>query len=129
MTSVRGLVNGVLVGLLLGGMLPRTASAHHSFAMFDNTRENWLEGTISDFQWTNPHTWIQVEVTAADGTSVEWSLEGGSPSILSRTGWKRTALQKGDKVRILIYPLKSGEPGGSFIEVHKEDSTVYYYHG
>lgn len=118
-----------LTALLLMLLAPVPAFAHHSFAMFDNKREVWLEGVISDFQWTNPHTWIQVKVSAADGSAVEWSLEGGSPSILSRNGWKRTVLKPGDKVRILIYPLKSGEPGGSFIEVHKENGDVYYYHG
>lgn len=123
------LVHLLCVSLLLGGMAPLPASAHHSFAMFDNTHEIWIEGTIKEFQWTNPHTWIQVTVTGADGKPVEWSLEGGSPSILSRNGWKRTVLQPGDKVRILLYPLKTGEPGGSFLEVHKQDGSVYYYHG
>lgn len=117
----------LMLVLLCSAALP--AVAHHSFAMFDSTHEIWVEGTIKEFQWTNPHTWIQVTVTGADGKPVEWSLEGGSPSILSRNGWKRTALQPGDKVRILLYPLKTGEPGGSFIEVHKQDGTVYYYHG
>jgi hypothetical protein len=115
--------------LALSMVVSSTGHAHHSFGMFDNTREVWLEGSIKEFQWTNPHAWIQVLVTDAAGTEVEWSLEGGSPNILSRNGWKRTVLQPGDKVRILIYPLKSGEPGGSFLEVHKEDGSVYYYHG
>ena len=122
-------LRAALLILLTTVLLPATVSAHHSFAMFDNTREVWLEGTVTEFQWTNPHTWIQIMVTAADGKQVEWSLEGGSPSILSRNGWKRTVLQAGDKVRILIFPLKSGEAGGSFLEVHKEDGSVYYYHG
>ena len=122
-------LRAALLILLTTVLLPATVSAHHSFAMFDNTREVWLEGTITEFQWTNPHTWIQIMVTDADGKQVEWSLEGGSPSILSRNGWKRTVLQAGDKVRILIFPLKSGEAGGSFLEVHKEDGSVYYYHG
>ena len=120
-------VCSLLLCVLLGAALP--ANAHHSFGMFDNTREVWLEGTIHEFQWTNPHAWIQVMVKDDNGKEVEWSLEGGSPNILSRNGWKRTVLQPGDKVRILIYPLKSGEPGGSFLEVHKEDGSVYYYHG
>jgi hypothetical protein len=115
--------------LVLALALPNPGQAHHSFGMFDNTREVWLEGSIREFQWTNPHAWIQVVVTDAAGKETEWSLEGGSPNILSRNGWKRTVLQPGDKVRILIYPLKSGEPGGSFLEVHKEDGSVYYYHG
>ncbi len=115
--------------LTLAMVVSSTGHAHHSFGMFDNTQEVWLEGSIKEFQWTNPHAWIQVVVTDDAGNAVEWSLEGGSPNILSRNGWKRTVLQPGDKVRILIYPLKSGESGGSFLEVHKEDGAVYYYHG
>jgi len=104
-----------------------SASAHHSFAMFDKSAEKWLEGTVTAFQWTNPHTFIQVSVPSSKG-AVEWSLEGGSPNILSRNGWKRTSLKVGEKVKVLIYPLRSGQPGGSFVEVHKADGTVLYYH-
>lgn len=118
----------LLAGLTLLFLSFAPVQAHHSFGMFDNTKEMWIEGSIKEFQWTNPHAWIQVLVEDADGNTVEWSLEGGSPNILSRNGWNRTVLQPGDKVRILIYPLRSGEPGGSFVEVHKEDGTVYYYH-
>jgi hypothetical protein len=103
-------------------------AAHHSFAMFDRQAERWIEGTVTEFQWTNPHTFIQVAVPQ-NGRTVVWSLEGGSPNILSRNGWRRTALRPGDKVRMLIYPLRNGEPGGSFVEVHKDDGAVYYYHG
>lgn len=107
---------------------PMAALAHHSFAMFDQQAERWIEGTVTEFQWTNPHTFIQVAVQQ-NGRQVVWSLEGGSPNILSRNGWRRTVLRPGDKVRILLYPLRNGEPGGSFVEVHKEDGSVYYYHG
>ena len=104
------------------------ANAHHSFAMYDKQNELWLDGTVKEFQWTNPHSFIQLQVEQ-DGKVVEWSLEGGSPNILGRDGWKRTSLSAGEKVRILIYPLKNGDPGGSFLEVHKQDGTVLYYHG
>jgi len=112
---------------VLAAPLP-SASAHHSFAMFDKSAETWLDGTVTAFQWTNPHTFIQVSVPRANG-AVEWSLEGGSPNILVRNGWKRTSLKAGEKVRVLIYPLRDGKPGGSFLEVHKTDGTVLYYHG
>ena len=118
----------VAMALLLAG-LPREAPAHHSFAMFDRERSIVISGVIREFQWTNPHTWIQVTVTDATGKQTEWSLEGGSPGILSRNGWKRGSLQAGDTVTIEIYPLKSGEPGGSFIEVTKSDGSKLYYHG
>jgi hypothetical protein len=105
------------------------ALAHHSFSMFDNQSEKWIEGTVTEFQWTNPHSFIQLSVAGENGRSTVWSLEGGSPNILSRNGWNRLVLKPGDKVRVLIYPLRSGEPGGSFLEVHREDGKVFYYHG
>ena len=103
--------------------------AHHSFAMFDNQNEMWLDGTISLFQWTNPHSFIHVTIIDENGDEVEWALEGGSPNILGRNGWKRTSLEIGEHVRVLIYPLKDGNAGGTFLEVHKDDGTVLYYHG
>lgn len=102
--------------------------AHHSFAMFDRQAERWIEGTVTEFQWANPHAFIQVGVQQ-NGRTVVWSLEGGSPNILSRNGWRRTALRPGERVSVLIYPLRNGDPGGSFVEVHKQDGTVLYYHG
>ena len=103
--------------------------AHHSFAMFDNTKEVTVVGTVKEFQWTNPHSWLQVNVPGADGKMVEWSFEGGSPGILSRNGWKRTSVKPGDKVTVIFYPLKDGKPGGSFLEVKAPDGKTYYYHG
>ena len=117
-----------LAAALAALCVPLGAQAHHSFAMYDQQAERWVEGTVTEFQWTNPHTFIQLSVQQ-NGRTVVWSLEGGSPSILSRNGWRRTALQPGDRVRVLLYPLRSGEPGGSFIEVHKADGTAFYYHG
>ena len=110
-------------------ILAPQAFAHHSGAIFEDQKSTTLSGTVKAFQWTNPHCWIQLLVAGDNGASVEWSLEGGSPNILGRNGWKRTVLAPGDHVTVLIYPLKTGEPGGSFLEVHKADGTVLYYHG
>jgi hypothetical protein len=123
----RSFVVQSLAALLL--CAPGYAPAHHSFAMFDRTHTVVLAGVVREFQWTNPHSWIQVTVTDANGKVTEWSLEGGSPGILSRNGWKRTSLAPGEKVTIEIYPLKSGEPGGSFIEITKADGSKLFYHG
>lgn len=120
-------IAGALAAFVLGISLP--APAHHSFSMFDRERSIVLTGVVKEFQWTNPHTWIQVMVTGKDGKQVEWSLEGGSPGILSRNGWKRTSLKAGEKITVEIYPLKSGEPGGSFIEITRADGSKLYYHG
>jgi hypothetical protein len=93
------------------------ALAHHAFAMFDTNREVTLDGTVKEFQWTNPHTWIQVMVKDKAGKDVEWSIEGGSPNGLSRNGWKRTSLKPGDKATVIIHPLKDGSNGGSLMTV------------
>jgi hypothetical protein len=105
-----------LVALALLAMVP--VSAHHSFAMFDNDKTVTLEGTVKEFQWTNPHTWVQVLVRdAATGKEVEWSVEAGSPNGLSRQGWSRHSAKAGDKATVTVHPLKNGNPGGSLISL------------
>lgn len=111
-----------VAGLAL--LVAAPASAHHSFAMFDNSKKVTLDGTVKEFQWTNPHTWVQVNVRNAQGQMEEWSVEGGSPNGLARRGWKRTTLKAGDKVKVVINPLKSGEKGGSFVSATFEDGRV-----
>jgi hypothetical protein len=93
--------------------------AHHSFSVFDMTTEKTVEGEVVEFEWTNPHTWTWINVTNPDGTVTEWGLEGMSPNFLGRRGWT-----KSDRVAITIYPLKSGEPGGTFLRATLADGTV-----
>jgi hypothetical protein len=103
------------VALLLAGA---PASAHHSFAMFDNDKSMTLQGTVKEFQWTNPHVWVQVMVkNPATGRDVEWSVEGGSPNGLSRQGWRRTSIKPGDPAVVVIHPLRDGGPGGSLVQI------------
>ncbi len=101
--------------ILLALASPGAVFAHHSFAMFDNQKSLDLEGTIKEFQWTNPHSWIQLIVKDPSGKDVEWSIEGGSPNGLGRSGWTRMSLKPGDKATIVIHPLKDGTPGGSLM--------------
>lgn len=122
----RPLHAAVLAGMIAAAV---PASAHHSFAMYDRTREMTLKGVVREVEWRNPHVFIQLVVTDRRGRTVEWSLEGGSPGILKRNGWKRTALKGGEPVTMVIYPLKDGKPGGSFLEVTKADGSKLYYHG
>jgi hypothetical protein len=100
------------------------ALAHHSFAMFDRDKDVTLEGVVKEFQWTNPHTWIQLLVTGPDGKVTEWSIEGTSPNALKRQGWRADAVKSGDKVIAVIHPLRSGEAGGSLVTVTLPDGTV-----
>ncbi|MBN4075635.1 MAG: hypothetical protein COA71_08515 [SAR86 cluster bacterium] len=91
--------------------------AHHSFAMFDSSTELTLEGRVTEFQWTNPHSWLQVEIINADGEAEDWAIEMLSPSVLGRMGWKRNSLARGDEVRVVIHPLHSGAFGGNMVRV------------
>ena len=109
---------------LIAAPIVSPAGAHHSFAMFDRETEMELVGVVKEFQWTNPHTWTQVEVTAADGTVTEWSIEGGSPNGLRRSGWSRSSLVAGETVTMTINPLHDGQPGGSFVRAIKADGSV-----
>lgn len=103
----------VLAGAVLA--LATTAYAHHSFSMFDNEKEQTIEGVVKEFQWTNPHIWVQINVTDAAGKVTEYSIEGGSPNGLRRQGWSRDTMKSGDKIVMKMHPLKDGSPGGSFV--------------
>ena len=97
------------------------AVAHHSFAMFDASKTITLEGTVKEFHWTNPHSWIFVNVTDAEGHVVEWPIELGSPGGLARQGWVPKTLIPGMNVKVMIRPLKDGKPGGQFLTVTLPD--------
>ena len=81
--------------------------------MFDNGKEQTIEGEVKDFQWTNPHIWIQVNVKGNDGKTTEYSIEGGSPNGLKRQGWTKKSINAGDKIVLKMHPLKDGTPGGN----------------
>jgi hypothetical protein len=116
--SIRLAATGLFVAL------SAPAFAHHSGAMFDADKEVVLNGTVREFQWTNPHSWIQVTVPGQAGKSTEWSIEAAAPIVLLRAGIKKTAFEPGEKIAIRIHPMKDGSPGGSLIDAKKEDGTV-----
>src|SRR5207248_9766811 len=92
------------------------ALAHHSFAMFDQEHPMELKGTVTEFKFTSPHTFILLEVKGTDGGSTVWNLEGASPSALVREGWASKTLKSGDQLKMTIDPLRSGAPGGACSE-------------
>jgi len=112
----------ILAAAMLGGAA--TAIAHHSFAMFDQTKQITLTGTVSAFEWTNPHAYIEIDVPEEKGTVKHWSVEMGSPSILMQSGWKFKDLKHGDKVTVRISPLKDGKPGGLLVQATLSDGRV-----
>jgi hypothetical protein len=94
--------------VVAAGALGAPAYAHHSTAMFDMDKTVALNGTVKDFQWTQPHTWIVFDVPNASGAQDEYGIEGMSPSYLGRNGWSKHTLNAGDKVTLAIHPLKAG---------------------
>ncbi|OYW45993.1 MAG: hypothetical protein B7Z33_09440 [Sphingomonadales bacterium 12-68-11] len=99
------------------------ALAHHSFAMFDQRKIMTLEGVVTEFQWTNPHSFIEMDVTSG-GRRVHWSIELNSPNNLRRQGWTRTSLKAGDRVTLRLNPLRNGVPGGLFLDVRLADGRT-----
>jgi hypothetical protein len=114
---------GVLAAALAGAAL-----AHHSNAMFEARKQVTLNGTVVDFEYTNPHTWVVVDVPGAGGKAVRWSFEGDSPATLMRSGIARSSLSVGEKVTITGRPLRDGRPGGRLVRVVKADGTVLEPH-
>jgi hypothetical protein len=109
------------VALLFGVAAP--AAAHHSGAGVDRTRTITVTGIVKEFRWTNPHSWIDLEVADGGRTSV-WSIEMNPPPYLVRAGWKSTTLKPGDKVSVTLNPIRTGEPGGIFVSVTLADGRV-----
>ena len=99
------------------------AFAHHSFAMFDAEKSMTLEGTVKEFQWTNPHSWILLTVGDAQGQAEQWAIELGGPGGLARQGWVPKTLTPGMKVKTVIHPLRDGTNGGQFMAVTLPDGT------
>ena len=100
------------------------AFAHHSAAMFDTDKEVTVQGTVKEFQFTNPHSWLLVEVADAGGKVTVWSFETRNPSTLLRSGIKKSSLVFGDKVTVKAHPLRDGRPGAELIAVTKADGSV-----
>lgn len=111
----------VAASVLLASAGP--AQAHHSMAMFDQTKKVTVTGTVRQFQWTNPHCYIQLLVKDSAGKTVEWSMEMGAPMYLYANGWRPSSLKPGTEVTITINPLRNGQPGGVVVEAMRPDGT------
>jgi hypothetical protein len=89
-----------------------SAGAHHSFAMFDNTRSITLHGKVAEFQWTNPHAFLEIDAETGTGATKRYSLEMTSPNMMSRGGWTSRTVKPGDVVTVIVSPFRDGQPGG-----------------
>jgi len=102
------------------------ALAHHSFAMFDAGQTLTMAGTVKEFEWVNPHSWMHITIVdAATGQSSDYSFEMGSPGQLGARGMKPDSVRPGDKVTIRFHPLKDGSHGGQYMSVTLADGKVW----
>jgi hypothetical protein len=109
-------IGSIFIALTLLAASP-DSSAHHAGIAYDHGNQVVLSGTVKEFQWTNPHTWIMVMVPDGKGAEEQWPLEGTSINTLVRAGWTIKTLQAGMKVKILVSPRKDGTPGGEWNKV------------
>ena len=119
-TVLKKLLLAVSLAVVVGSV-----QAHHSGAMFDMTKTFTVQGTVREFQYTNPHSWLQVLVVSPDGKTVEWGFETEGPSTLLRVGIKSKTFLPGDKVTVVAHPMRDGRPAGSWVSATKADGTVY----
>jgi len=102
-----------LIVALAAFCVASVAFAHHSFALFDRSKITTLNGTVKEWKWANPHSWLMVVVRKADGSDEEWALVGSSPNMMSRWGWNAADINVGDKVLVDILPARDGKPIGA----------------
>lgn len=118
-------VRGLAFAGVAGAMCAIPALAHHSFAMFDAGKLVTLEGTVKQFQWTNPHAWIILMVAEQDGAPpVQWAIEMNGPTGLARDGWYPKTLTPGMKVKVVVHPLRDGNKGGQYLAITLPDGTL-----
>ncbi len=112
-----------IAGLML--LAAASAQAHHSATMFDSSKTITMEGTVTEFQYTNPHSWLRVLVSQPDGKAVEWGFESEGPSSLLREGIKSQTFSAGDKVKVTAYPMRDGRPAGLLLSVSKPGGPAF----
>ena len=116
-------LNSRLAGIIL--LLAVTSSfAHHSSAMFDKQIVRHVTASVTEFQWTNPHVWIQISIENESGEIEEWSIEGLGPNSLSRKGWRRNSFKAGEIIEIKFNPMRDGSKAGGFIGAKFENGQT-----
>jgi hypothetical protein len=109
---------------LVAALTATTALAHHSAAGIDQTKTVTIVGVLKEFKWANPHSWMDIDVTDANGQTKLWSIEMTAPAYLARAGWKSTTVKPGDKVTVNVRPFRNGDPGGLFVNITLPDGRV-----
>ena len=124
-TGICSLLRGILYLNLLFFGVAAAVSAHHSFAMYDHKSTVTVNGTVTKFQWTNPHAYLELDVYDAKSNMTHYSIEMTSINMMRRLGWKSSLIQSGDQVKATMAPLLNGKPGGLLLDVTLPDGKVW----
>lgn len=110
-------IRAIMLATVAAFALSVPASAHHSFAMFDATKDVTVQGAVKEFEWTNPHSWLRVMVMdAKTGKPMLWAFELSSPARLTTMGMHADSVKAGDMISVTFHPMKDGTRGGQFIQ-------------
>jgi len=122
--AMRSTIVSIAVGALGGAVLSvGPAAAHHSFAMFDSSQHQLVEGTVTEWNYNNPHSWLHIQAPDANGELKTWSFEGAAIVHAARQGVNGTTYKHGEHVKVVMSPLRDGRPAGALCFVVKEDGT------
>jgi hypothetical protein len=110
--------------LAFAAVCGQSASAHHSFAKFDMAKLTTLTGTVQEWTWANPHTWLKIVVKKANGKTEQWALVGSSPNMMSRWGWKAAYIKAGDRIVIDVFPGRDGTAIGAMRNLFLSNGKV-----
>jgi translation initiation factor IF-1 len=119
---IRAFASSFVVAAVLFSAWP--AESHHSNVLYEVTKVVTITGTVKEFRWVNPHTWLYMTIDDGKGGKTEWKVEGRAPGILRRAGWKTTSLNPGDVVTVDMSPAKDGTHVGIIARVTKADGTI-----
>jgi hypothetical protein len=99
--------------------------AHHSAVMFDDEKEVTVTGVVKEFQYTNPHSWLLVDVKNEDGSMTTWGFEAEGPSTLTRAGIRKGDFAPGTKLTITGHPMKDGRPAAAWMRATRADGKEF----
>jgi hypothetical protein len=124
--DIRAIGNALGLAALGVTILASPALSHHSFAMFDTSQSLVVKGTVTEYELTNPHSWLRIEALDEEtGQMREWAFEGSSVAVQALYGMGRGSVQQGDGITVTYHPMRDGSRGGQFVEATLDDGTSF----
>lgn len=112
-------------GLIALAIVTAPVLAHHSAVMFDDETEITVSGVVKEFQYTNPHSWLLVDVTNEDGSVTTWGFEAEGPSTLMRAGIRKSDFSPGTELTITGHPMRDGRPAAAWTRATRADGKEF----